>query len=112
MSYEPTTWAAGDTVTSAKLNKMEQGITNATSSPYFIIENNPNNSWKLNKTYKEVEDAFLIGKIPVFMTYDEENNFEFATIMSGIEHSLLTVYFNNNSYFFASNENDYLTIPD
>lgn len=28
MSYTPTTWAAGDTVTSAKLNKIEQGITN------------------------------------------------------------------------------------
>ena len=28
MSYEPTTWKAGDTVTSAKLNKIEQGIMN------------------------------------------------------------------------------------
>lgn len=26
MSYEPTVWQAGDTVTSAKLNKIEQGI--------------------------------------------------------------------------------------
>jgi hypothetical protein len=29
MSYTPTNWKAGDTVTSAKLNKMEQGIANA-----------------------------------------------------------------------------------
>ncbi len=28
MSYIPTNWKAGDTVTSAKLNKMEQGIAN------------------------------------------------------------------------------------
>ena len=28
MSYEPTEWKAGDTVTSAKLNKIEQGIAN------------------------------------------------------------------------------------
>ena len=28
MSYEPTNWKPGDTVTSAKLNKMEQGIAN------------------------------------------------------------------------------------
>jgi len=26
MAYEPTTWKAGDTVTSAKLNKLEQGV--------------------------------------------------------------------------------------
>ena len=29
MSYTPTNWKAGDTVTSAKLNKMEQGIADA-----------------------------------------------------------------------------------
>jgi len=26
MAYEPTTWKSGDVVTSAKLNKIEQGI--------------------------------------------------------------------------------------
>ncbi len=29
MSYEPTNWKAGDVVTSAKLNKLEQGVANA-----------------------------------------------------------------------------------
>ena len=29
MSYIPTQWNSGDTVTSAKLNKMESGIANA-----------------------------------------------------------------------------------
>lgn len=28
MSYTPTTWATGDTITAAGLNKMEQGIKN------------------------------------------------------------------------------------
>lgn len=31
MSYEPTEWKSGDVVTSAKLNKMEQGISEAGS---------------------------------------------------------------------------------
>lgn len=31
MSYEPTTWVAGDTVTAAKMNKMEQGIADGAS---------------------------------------------------------------------------------
>ena len=38
MSYEPTNWKAGDTVTSAKLNKMEQGIANSGSSNLEVIE--------------------------------------------------------------------------
>lgn len=29
MAYEPTTWKTGDVVTSAKLNKLEQGVTAA-----------------------------------------------------------------------------------
>ena len=29
MAYEPTTWAAGDVVTSAKLNNIEQGVANS-----------------------------------------------------------------------------------
>lgn len=29
MSYEPTNWKSGDVVTSAKLNKLEQGVADA-----------------------------------------------------------------------------------
>ena len=36
MSYEPTVWQAGDTVTSAKLNKIEQGV--ASSGSNYIVE--------------------------------------------------------------------------
>lgn len=37
MSYEPTEWKAGDTVTSTKLNKIEQGIMNNVNS--IVIDN-------------------------------------------------------------------------
>jgi len=39
-TYEKTTWAAGDTVTAAKMNKIEQGIKDASESGggAFIIE--------------------------------------------------------------------------
>ena len=30
MAYEPTQWRSGDTITSERLNKMEQGIANGT----------------------------------------------------------------------------------
>lgn len=32
MSYTPTTWTTGDTVTATKMNKLEQGVANAGSS--------------------------------------------------------------------------------
>ena len=29
MSYEPTVWQCGDTITAEKLNKLEQGVANS-----------------------------------------------------------------------------------
>lgn len=37
MSYTPTTWANGDTITAAKLNKMERGIAAAGSGYDLVI---------------------------------------------------------------------------
>lgn len=53
MAYEPTNWKAGDIVTSAKLNKMEQGIAGA--GP-LMVERTSNS---LNKTWQEIHDAAL-----------------------------------------------------
>lgn len=41
MSYTPTVWANGDTITAAKLNKIEQGIGNIGQTP--IVKVNTNN---------------------------------------------------------------------
>ena len=53
MSYEPTNWQAGDTVTSAKLNKMEQGI--AAGGRILIVHQD--NNGVLDKTWQEIHDA-------------------------------------------------------
>lgn len=37
MSYTPTTWATGDTITAEKLNKIEQGVSNAGGFDYDLI---------------------------------------------------------------------------
>lgn len=37
MSYTPTTWVTGDTITATKLNNMEQGIANAGGTSFAII---------------------------------------------------------------------------
>ena len=65
MSYEPTTWKAGDTVTSAKLNKMEQGIANG-SGTLIVHMINEENSSTLDKTWQEIYDA-----APNVILYDE-----------------------------------------
>ena len=54
MSYEPTIWKDGDLVTSAKLNKMEQGI--AAGGGILIVHEDEVTS-TLNKTWQEIYDA-------------------------------------------------------
>ena len=54
MSYSPTNWQAGDTVTSAKLNKIEQGIKNNILITNIIVEDPVA---YLDKTWQEIYDA-------------------------------------------------------
>ena len=56
MSYEPTEWKAGDTVTSAKLNKIEQGIKNNILIANLIPTGQVNEGY-LDKTWQEIYDA-------------------------------------------------------
>ena len=53
MSYTPTEWKAGDTVTSAKLNKLEQGVVSAGSG--ILLVHNVNGTF--DKTWQEIHDA-------------------------------------------------------
>ena len=52
MAYEPTNWQAGDIVTSAKLNKIEQGI--AAGGGILVVHNE---NGTLDKTWQEIYDA-------------------------------------------------------
>lgn len=56
MSYEPTTWKDGDLVTSAKLNKLENGVA-AASGPSILIANVDMETNTLDKTWQEIYDA-------------------------------------------------------
>lgn len=51
MTYEPTNWKSGDVVTSAKLNKIEQGI----AGGGVLIVNETDGI--LDKTWQEIYDA-------------------------------------------------------
>lgn len=66
MSYTPTEWKAGDTVTSTKLNKIEQGIASASGNETSDILIVHSNNGILDKTWTEIRDAnisFIVTKI-------------------------------------------------
>ena len=68
MSYTPTNWTTGDTITATKLNKMEQGIANAGSAMVLTITTTLL-SKTLNKTFAEIYEALHNGT-PCYIQYD------------------------------------------
>ncbi len=77
MAYTPTTWSAGDTITSAKLNKIEQGIVSAGEGGIYlvnIIYNENEGRWETDKTYNEIKTAFVAGKTVIFKQEVEEGD--------------------------------------
>lgn len=65
MSYEPTEWKAGDTVTSAKLNKIEQALSNnvlIVETTFVNTEQQYNVYFETNITAEEISTAFCSGK--------------------------------------------------
>ena len=82
MSYEPTNWKDGDLVTSAKLNKLEQGVANGGGSIFMIdLQENSPNSYTSLVAYEDIEEACK-EKMPVarIINDSEEGYFE-ATYM-------------------------------
>lgn len=69
MSYTPTEWKSGDTVTSAKLNKLEQGVATASGGGGVLVVGLLNGT--LNKTWAEIRSALLSGIVVVPTTADE-----------------------------------------
>ena len=62
MSYTPTEWKAGDTVTSAKLNKIEQGISNNSSNVLMVEMEEISFGYQSILDATEIAAAFIAGK--------------------------------------------------
>ena len=70
MSYTPTTWQTGDTITAEKLNNMESGIENANEP--FVITLTPtaqDYSGTMDKTVAEIDAAYRAGQKIIFRVY-------------------------------------------
>lgn len=81
MSYTPTSWSTGDTITAAAMNKIENGIANAgsaliCSSTYDSSEG----TYILDKTAEEIYDALLAGT-PAYIKYQYGTPASYAGVL-------------------------------
>ncbi len=71
--YTKQAWNAGDVITEEKLNHMEDGISNA--GGVLIVNQNYNELMgvtTLDKTYKEIHDAYNNGTIVMIRNVDSQ----------------------------------------
>jgi hypothetical protein len=74
MNYTKNTWKSGDTVTSAKLNNMEEGIAAASGGGGALVVNlsiDGDDKFVMDKTWKEIRDA-MATQVVVADFYVEE----------------------------------------
>lgn len=87
MSYEPTNWKTGDVVTSAKLNKLEQGVADAGVSGILIVHDTEGT---LDKTYAEIKAALVAvivtstNELWYPAKYSEESGYALTVMGQGI----------------------------
>lgn len=104
MSYTPTTWTTGDTITATAMNKIENGIANAGGGTGGVIINDT--SGTLDKTFAEIYDLLNNGT-PCFIRWvynqttdleDLEGEYTYSTELIPI----ISVYKYNESYRIAA----------
>ena len=86
MSYTPTTWQTGDTITAEKLNHMESGIENVNEP--FIVTLTPtaqDYSGTMDKTVAEINEAYTAGQDIWFKVfYDQVGSY--VNIPACVQH--------------------------
>lgn len=107
MSYEPTNWKTGDVVTSAKLNKLEEGVaTVGMVVPVFTI--GQDEAYHCNVAFNELLELITSGKVLGALEYildDEDEIYGSYTLNSASSESITF-----NSYAIAPNIDDLTTI--
>ena len=80
-SYSPTTWTTGDTITATKLNNLESGIQNATSTNRLYLCTDTNGT--LNRSYDDIKTALLANK-NIYVTI-VDNNVTYYFLLTSLE---------------------------
>ena len=70
MTYTPTTWNTGDTITASALNKIEQGIADGGAGGLVVnvTYSYTRGAFTMDATYAEIYEAMKAG-MPCFMCY-------------------------------------------
>ena len=68
MSYTPTSWNTGDTITASAMNKIENGIANAGGALICNVVYEAGLGYKLDKTAQEIYDAMSLICLDVYET--------------------------------------------
>ena len=109
MSYTPTTWTTGDTITATKLNKMEQGIADGGGLVHYT-----DTSGTLDCTYNDLLADITAGRLPyisnsgadvtfgVLVTLDTVNDYEawFSSVSGAV------------TCYFSESADSYLVLED
>ncbi len=108
MAYEPTQWRSGDTITSERLNKMEQGIASSGSGEFYALnttqitvdENGNEVADEGYLSYRSIDPSSYDREgIPMWLLVSNYNMDETAPI----EVCRLESY--NDEYYFYMNSN-------
>lgn len=93
MSYTPTTWTTGDTITASALNKMEQGIAEGGGGASGLVVDS---SDVLDKTYSEISSMVLQGVLP-FIKYDDGYIYSLFWIDDSDGYTVAFGYYSSNN---------------
>lgn len=109
MSYTPTTWATGDTITAEKLNHLEGGVEAADGGALYLMEYNENEAGSFG-TVSGVKAALESGKIPVLAhTSYGDTSPQYETMIKFIEGTggnKAMIMFGNNQYESSTTDAD------
>ena len=111
MAYEPTVWKANDVITSAKLNKLEQGVAGGGLVKIGVTASTNEMEvtvYTLQKTAQEILDYIDAGCVPYM---DESGAVRMIALLTSAEVGVGEIYFafGNNYGFTCTNLSDYPT---
>ena len=109
MSYTPTTWTTGDTITATALNKIENGIANAGGAALLVHVTETWNGDQVTYTADKTAGE-IINAMPLVFLVDEEDGTYQYTIIS--QYTIETDYYSFSfpqADLIASSLSDYPT---
>lgn len=103
MAYEPTVWECGDAITAEKMNNIEEGIVN--NEPLianFVQQDDPQTTFRFDKTFGEIYDAVYDGRTVVVRTHsisDSTSYRDINALIIGVEIAYEEMWFDDTQQF-------------